>query len=82
MNGTHSPSCHSTFLDCGSLNDPERILWMKGTKVLTNCDALNDDKNFDFGMFEDAFTSEIASSDFLEKYLYCLWFGLKSLRYD
>ncbi|KAF3437057.1 hypothetical protein FNV43_RR19810 [Rhamnella rubrinervis] len=79
MNHTHSPSCHSSFLDCGSLKDPERILWMKGTQILTNCDALNDDRNFDFGMFADAFTSEIASSDFTEKYLYCLWFGLKSL---
>ncbi|XP_024024506.1 probable cyclic nucleotide-gated ion channel 16 [Morus notabilis] len=79
MNATHSPSCHPSFLDCSSLSNPERRFWMQGTQVLTSCDALNDDKNFEFGMFEDAFTSEIASSHFTEKYFYCLWWGLRSL---
>ena len=82
MNLTHSPSCEPSFLDCSSLSNPERRFWMQGTNVLTSCDALNDDGNFEFGMFADAFTSEIASSNFVEKYFYCLWWGLKSLRYE
>ncbi|PON61094.1 Voltage dependent potassium channel [Parasponia andersonii] len=79
MNSTHSPSCDPAFLDCSSLSNPARRFWMQGTHVLTSCDALNGDTNFEFGMFADAFTSEIASSYFVEKYFYCLWWGLKSL---
>ncbi|XP_022965027.1 probable cyclic nucleotide-gated ion channel 16 [Cucurbita moschata] len=79
MNTTHSPSCKPFFLDCDSLNEPERKAWLRITHVLTKCDALNDDKNFQFGMFADAFTAEVASTNFIEKYFYCLWFGLKSL---
>ncbi|KAL6960624.1 Cyclic nucleotide-gated ion channel 18 [Sarracenia purpurea var. burkii] len=30
-------------------------------------------------MFADAFTTEVASSAFIEKYLYCLWWGLRNL---
>ncbi|KAJ7945889.1 Cyclic nucleotide-gated channel [Quillaja saponaria] len=76
-NATHSPSCSPRFLDCSSLENPERQSWMKITKVVISCDAKND--NFQFGMFSDAFTNEVASSRFSEKYFYCLWWGLKSL---
>ncbi|KAA0057878.1 putative cyclic nucleotide-gated ion channel 16 [Cucumis melo var. makuwa] len=79
MNKTHSPSCQPIFLDCESLDKPERKAWLRRTHVLTNCDAFNDEKNFEFGMFADAFTDEVASAVFYEKYFYCLWFGLKSL---
>lgn len=81
MNKTHSPSCQPIFLDCESLDKPERKAWLRRTHVLTNCDAFNDERNFEFGMFADAFTDEVASAVFYEKYFYCLWFGLKSLRY-
>ncbi|XP_022146740.1 probable cyclic nucleotide-gated ion channel 16 isoform X2 [Momordica charantia] len=79
MNATRSPSCSPLFLDCDSLEQPERRAWLKVTHVLINCDAFNNDKNFEFGMFADAFTDEVASSKFFEKYFYCLWWGLKSL---
>ncbi|CAK9330198.1 unnamed protein product [Citrullus colocynthis] len=79
MNTTHSPSCQLIFLDCDSLAWQERQAWLRVTHVLTNCDALNDEKKFEFGMFADAFTDEVASANFFEKYFYCLWFGLKSL---
>ncbi|XP_038878289.1 probable cyclic nucleotide-gated ion channel 16 isoform X3 [Benincasa hispida] len=79
MNTTHSPSCVPSFMDCDTLTLPERQAWLRVTRVLTKCDALNDDKDFEFGMFADAFTDEVASANFFEKYFYCLWFGLKSL---
>ncbi|KAM7274145.1 hypothetical protein ACFE04_028809 [Oxalis oulophora] len=79
-NLTHSPSCSSLFLDCSYYNDPERQLWLKTTKVLISCDARNDDNNdFQFGMFADAFTNDVTSSNFINKYFYCLWWGLKNL---
>lgn len=80
-NRTHSPSCKPSFLDCSTYGRPDRIAWLKVTRVITSCDARNDDdKNFQFGMFADAFTIEVASSAFFQKYFYCLWWGIKSLR--
>lgn len=79
-NRTHSPSCKLSFLDCSTYGKPDRQAWLKVTHVMTSCDARNDDdENFQFGMFADAFTSEVASADFLQKYFYCLWWGIKSL---
>ncbi|KAK4417746.1 Cyclic nucleotide-gated ion channel 18 [Sesamum alatum] len=75
------PPCNLKFLDCSSMDTGslERQYWLNMTKVLTNCDAKNDDSDFKFGMFAEAFTSEVASSRFFEKYLYCLWWGLRNL---
>ncbi|KAK8518205.1 hypothetical protein V6N12_017362 [Hibiscus sabdariffa] len=79
-NGTHSPSCNTLFLDCSTVGRPDRNAWLKQTNVIINCDALNDDdKDFEFGMFADAFTNNVASSAFTDKFFYCLWWGLKSL---
>lgn len=77
---THFPLCHPSFLDCSSLGDPNRQVWMNFTHVLANCQPEND-IGFVYGMYSDAFTNEVSSSTFLEKYFYCLWWGLKSLRY-
>ncbi|KAL0450644.1 UNVERIFIED_CONTAM: Cyclic nucleotide-gated ion channel 18 [Sesamum latifolium] len=75
------PPCNLKFLDCSSIEtgNLERQYWLNMTKVLTSCDAKNDDSHFKFGMFAEAFTSEVASSRFFEKYLYCLWWGLRNL---
>lgn len=81
MNRTHSPSCNPLFLDCASMTNPERQAWFRHTKVLTDCDALNNKNHFQFGMFADAFTDHVSSSRFFQKYFYCLWWGLKNLRY-
>ncbi|KAK1362263.1 hypothetical protein POM88_046737 [Heracleum sosnowskyi] len=34
---------------------------------------------FKFGMFSDAFTSQVATSPMYQKYLYSLWWGLRNL---
>lgn len=74
--------CLSSYLDCNSMGQAERQYWSNVTHVLTNCDAKNEDISFKFGMFADAFTNDVASSRFIEKFLYCLWWGLRNLRYD
>lgn len=82
MNSTYSPSCNPYFLDCSTVGKSARNAWLKRTNVIINCDALNDDdKDFQFGMFSDAFTNNVASSAFPDKYFYCLWWGLKNLWY-
>ncbi|KAE8722422.1 putative cyclic nucleotide-gated ion channel 16 [Hibiscus syriacus] len=79
MNAKHSPSCNLYFLDCSTIGKAPRNAWLKQTNVIISCDALNDDgKDFKFGMYADAFTNNVASSTFIDKFFYCLWWGLKS----
>ncbi|KAH0929774.1 hypothetical protein HID58_015501, partial [Brassica napus] len=70
--------CVTDFFDCGTLHRPDRNNWQNITVVFSNCDPSNDIK-FTFGIFADALTKNVVSSPFLEKYLYCLWFGLQNL---
>ncbi|KAI4336122.1 hypothetical protein L6164_014690 [Bauhinia variegata] len=79
MNSTRSPSCNPTFLDCSTTTNPERAFWLRRSKVLTECDPTNNKAGFQFGMFADAFADNVASSKFIQKYFYCLWWGLKNL---
>ncbi|XP_030447391.1 cyclic nucleotide-gated ion channel 18 [Syzygium oleosum] len=72
-------ACLPSFLDCSSSQQPERQYWLNVTHVLSNCDPGNADIKFKFGMFADAFTNDVASSPFIQKYLYCLWWGLQNL---
>ncbi|XP_073002652.1 cyclic nucleotide-gated ion channel 18-like [Typha latifolia] len=78
-NGTMStPICNPRFLDCSSLVLPERKTWLDSSHVSLYCDATNPVR-FNFGMFADALNSEIIAATFVEKYLYCLWWGLRNL---
>ncbi|KAL1204532.1 putative cyclic nucleotide-gated ion channel 14 [Cardamine amara subsp. amara] len=71
--------CVTDFFDCSStLHRPDRDSWQNVTVVFSNCDPSNDIQ-FTFGIFADALTKNVVSSPFLEKYLYCLWFGLQNL---
>lgn len=80
-NGLRVLDCLPSFLDCNSLENPERQYWQNVTRVLSNCEPKNSNNNFKFGMFADAFINDVASADFVSKYLYCLWWGLRNLRY-
>ncbi|CAH2072729.1 unnamed protein product [Thlaspi arvense] len=71
--------CLPSFLDCKSLQQPERQYWQNVTQVLSHCDATSSTTNFKFGMFAEAFTTQVATTDFVSKYLYCLWWGLRNL---
>ncbi|KAJ7970873.1 Cyclic nucleotide-gated channel [Quillaja saponaria] len=78
-NESHVISCLPNFLDCSSLENPDRQYWLNVTHTVANCDAKNKDINFKFGMFSDAFLNDVVSTQFKEKYLYCLWWGLRNL---
>ncbi|CAN4082472.1 unnamed protein product [Withania somnifera] len=75
------PPCVLAFLDCTSRADSiVRDYWRNSTQVLAKCDAINDeDSGFKFGIFAAAFTNEVASSTFIQKYFYSLWWGLRNL---
>ncbi|XP_050891814.1 protein CNGC15a isoform X4 [Lathyrus oleraceus] len=69
--------CRYHYLDCRSLGDPNRNSWLRSSNVSGLCD--NNSAFFQFGIFADALTLEITSSKFLNKYYYCLWWGLRNL---
>ncbi|XP_017618520.1 probable cyclic nucleotide-gated ion channel 14 [Gossypium arboreum] len=70
--------CNPHYLDCGTLGDGGRRKWENGTVVFTKCHHDND-ISFDYGIFEIALTKQVLSSSFLQKYFYCLWWGLQNL---
>ena len=80
-NASQVLTCLPIFLDCTSLNDTLRQYWLNVTQVTSKCDPRNENIKFKFGMFSDAFTNDVASSHFFAKYFYCLWWGLRNLRY-
>ncbi|KAL6523148.1 hypothetical protein OROHE_016443 [Orobanche hederae] len=68
--------CKITYLDCDS-SGPEYDMWYNSTVVFKQCDGRS--SNFEFGLFADALNDEVTSASLIEKYFYCLWFGLRSL---
>lgn len=69
--------CVLAYLNCDS-SDAGRDLWMTNTTVFDNCDP-DGDITFNFGIFEAAVKKKVVSSSFIEKYFYCLWWGLQNL---
>ncbi|KAF5749458.1 hypothetical protein HS088_TW04G01427 [Tripterygium wilfordii] len=73
-----SVPCVPNFLNCGSYNHGDRISWANITKVFDQCNPDND-ITFNYGIFENAVQKKVVSSSFLQKYFYCLWWGLQQL---
>ncbi|XP_028776047.1 protein CNGC15a-like [Neltuma alba] len=71
------PYCQYRYLDCQSTSDPARAAWFRSSNLSTLCDKSSD--FFQFGIFADALTLEMADSKFLSRYYYCLWWGLRNL---
>lgn len=75
----NSPTkCLIEYLNCDSADSREHRSWILGTDVFRSCDP-DEDISFDFGIFQDLVTKRVASSSFLRKYFYCLWWGLQNL---
>ncbi|GLT85176.1 hypothetical protein SLE2022_033720 [Rubroshorea leprosula] len=71
--------CKLRYLDCGSVDAPDRRNWQNSTVVFSNCDPTNSNSTFNYGLFGNAMSKNVVSSKFLAKYFYCLWFGLQQL---
>lgn len=72
------PKC-SLYLDCDTFDHNDRKTWANVTDVFKNCDPRKE-IDFQFGIFESAVKKNAVSKGFLEKYFYCLWWGLQQLR--
>ncbi|KAF9613690.1 hypothetical protein IFM89_010132 [Coptis chinensis] len=74
---TGAVKCSFNYLDCESSNHDDRTVWAVNTGVFNHCDPSNG--NFNYGLFSNAVSNNVFSSKFLEKYFYCLWWGLQNL---
>ncbi|KAA8535474.1 hypothetical protein F0562_030477 [Nyssa sinensis] len=70
--------CLLNYLDCTTYNYNDRKTWATTTTVFHSCDPENN-ITFQYGIFENAVTKSVVSSKFIEKYFYCLWWGLQNL---
>jgi cyclic nucleotide gated channel len=70
-------NCQLYYLDCDSMYDNNQMTWANVTKVFKLCDARNGE--FKYGIFGNAITKNVVSSQFFERYFYCLWWGLQQL---
>ncbi|MED6111188.1 hypothetical protein PIB30_050163 [Stylosanthes scabra] len=78
--------CFTHFLYCGGSNKRATGYeeWRKiSPKILkSKCSADDDEAPFDYGIFNQAITSNIvASINFFPKLCYCLWWGVQNIRY-
>ncbi|KAJ7966034.1 Cyclic nucleotide-gated channel [Quillaja saponaria] len=71
--------CVLHYLDCGTLNNDDRKKWVNSTIVFSNCNNTDENTSFNYGIFKAAVANKVVASEFLEKYLYCLWWGLQNL---
>ncbi|PNX94924.1 cyclic nucleotide-gated ion channel-like protein [Trifolium pratense] len=69
--------CVLSYLDCSTINDVDRAKWANTTSVFGNCNP--ESSTFKYGIFGIAVENNVVSSVFIEKYLYCLWWGLQNL---
>ncbi|GMG99253.1 hypothetical protein Nepgr_001093 [Nepenthes gracilis] len=72
-------NCSIHFLDCRTLNNADRKNWASNTSVFASCDPNSSNSTFDYGIFENAVIKNVVSGSFLDKYFYCLWWGLQNL---
>ncbi|KAG6382756.1 hypothetical protein SASPL_157534 [Salvia splendens] len=74
----NTTSCSLGFLDCSALYHSDRVKWVNSTHVFRRCNP-GDTTYFNYGIFGNAVANNVVSSDFVEKYFYCLWWGLQNL---
>ncbi|XP_015892210.3 probable cyclic nucleotide-gated ion channel 5 [Ziziphus jujuba] len=81
-NESSGTECITSFLYCGNQGIPGYDAWNRTNHPIFNGTCSGDDgvDQFDFGIYTNALTSGIVSSNkLLSKYCYCLWWGLQNL---
>ncbi|XP_021308036.1 cyclic nucleotide-gated ion channel 18 [Sorghum bicolor] len=78
-NGTTAemPRCFMSFLDCKSRENPIRQTWHNHSAIQKQC--MLPDAEYDYGLFADALNLDRNGVGFIDKYLYCLWWGFRNL---
>ncbi|KAL9992168.1 putative cyclic nucleotide-binding domain, Ion transport domain, rmlC-like jelly roll [Helianthus debilis subsp. tardiflorus] len=72
-------NCDPRYLYCGE-NRKGDYSFLNTTCAPLKPDQIKNSTDFDFGIFLDAFESHVVETkDFPQKFLYCFWWGLRSL---
>ncbi|CAM6110970.1 unnamed protein product [Calypogeia fissa] len=73
--------CSKSYFDCTSLNDQGRDTWLQNENISSTCSGVQPTPPlFNYGLYINAVYYNITTStNFLDKYIYCLWFGLLNL---
>lgn len=79
-NVTSNATCDLKYLNCDYTDSIDYQNWANSTGVFSNCNAGNQNITFNYGIFGPALKDGAVSTNFLEKYFYCLWWGLQQLR--
>ncbi|KAJ1290797.1 hypothetical protein BS78_02G270700 [Paspalum vaginatum] len=69
--------CNIRFISCENNGSDGFSEWISKTRIFDKCDA--NSEQFNYGMFSSALVKGAVSSPFLEKYFFCLWWGLLQL---
>ncbi|GAB4838191.1 Cyclic nucleotide-gated ion channel 17 [Ancistrocladus abbreviatus] len=72
------PKCFLDYLDCDTYDHADRMAWANATSVFNECDP-NQSISFQYGIFENAMLKNVVATNFVNKYFYCLWWGLQQL---
>ncbi|KAI4304690.1 hypothetical protein MLD38_040165 [Melastoma candidum] len=70
-------TCDYGYFDCHKVHDPARLAWFQTSNVTELCRPSSEFYNF--GIYAHAQTLVSKTSPFMNKYFYCLWWGLKNL---
>lgn len=80
----HDVNCKK-YLYCGGSDKVANMTivdMLKDSCPFTNPDDIKDSSVFNFGIFAEALESGVMeTTDFPMKFLYCFWWGLRSLRF-
>ncbi|XP_023728303.1 cyclic nucleotide-gated ion channel 1 [Lactuca sativa] len=72
-------NCDAKYLYCDEKREGD-YSWLNTSCIMLQPDQIKNSSDFDFGIFLDAFESHIVETkDFPQKFLYCFWWGLRSL---
>ncbi|XP_044505270.1 protein CNGC15c-like isoform X2 [Mangifera indica] len=71
------PSCQYKYFDCHRVEDAGRDSWFRSNNITNLCDP--NTSSYQFGIYADAATFDVATASFFNKHFYCLWWGLKNL---
>lgn len=73
------PFCEYGYFDCHKVKGTNRQAWFRLSNATTLCNP--DNGFYQFGIYGDAVTYDVTNATFVDKYFYCLWWGLRNLRY-
>uniref|UniRef100_A0A2N9GQJ8 Cyclic nucleotide-binding domain-containing protein n=1 Tax=Fagus sylvatica TaxID=28930 RepID=A0A2N9GQJ8_FAGSY len=71
------PNCQNGYFDCRNINDDSRTNWVNSTNVTNLCVPTSN--FYQYGIYGVAVATNVITSGFFSKYMYCFWWGLQNI---